>query len=249
MNVMARDALARSAILVVEDLARPVPGVVTVAGRAAGSAGRRMGDPDGRFGTPGGAGRAHSRADEAAGGRLPSGAGGPRGDEHHSPRPAVADRPDALEDPEPPRAHVESRRGGEHRLQPRAAPHREHPFARGADLQLHLSRIDQVRGRGDRGHRGARTEPPAVEPGGHPGARPPSGPVHESRGARPGLLPRERRGPAADARPDQAAQAPVAGRRDQRRGPAEPQRPGEPRATGPGRDEDHAMPGSPTCGG
>ena len=39
----------------------------------------------------------------------------------------------------------------------------------------------------------ARAESPAVEPGEYPGARPPSGPVHESRVARPELMPRERR--------------------------------------------------------
>ena len=43
----------------------------------------------------------------------------------------------------------------EHRQQPRAAPLGEHSFARGADLQLHLSRIDQFRGHRDRSHRGA----------------------------------------------------------------------------------------------
>src|SRR3954447_22960614 len=105
-----------------------------------------MGDPHGRFGTPRGGGWAHSRADEATGSRLSSRAGGPRGDEHQSPRPAKTERADATEDPEPPRTHVESRRRGEPRLQSRATPPREYSFARGADLQRHLSRIDQVRG-------------------------------------------------------------------------------------------------------
>ena len=73
---------------------------------------------------------------------------------------------------------------------------------------------------GHRGDRGARPQPPAAEPGRHPGPRPPPGAVHEPRGARPGLLPRERRGPEADAGPDQAPEAPAAGRGDQRRGPA-----------------------------
>ena len=239
MNMMARDTLARPPVLVVgiwlvlslapstlraEPLDRQVAEWVILMGGSV-----RLEGQDGRI----------RELTQAAGRRLSSRAGGPRGNQHQSPRPAEADRADAFEDPESPRAHVEPQRGVEHRLQPRAAPPREHSFARGADLQRHLSRIDQVRGPRDRGHRGARADPPAVEPGEYPGAGSPSGPVHESRGARPGLLPRGRRRPAADAGPHQAAQAPVAGRRDQRRGPAESRRSGEPRATGPGWDEDH----------
>ena len=239
MNTIPLAALARPAILVVEIWLALSLAASTAPGRARGPAGCRMGDPDGRFGTPRRAGRAHSRADEAAGSRLSSRAGGPGGNQHQPPRSAKTDRADAFEDPESPRTHVEPQRRVEHRLQPRAAPPREHSFARGADLQRHLSRIDQVRGRGHRSHRGARSEPPGVEPGEYRGARSSSGPVHESRGARPGLLPRERRRPAADARSHQAAQAPVAGCRDQRRGPAKSQRSRERRATGPGRDEDH----------
>ncbi len=164
---------------------------------------------------------------------------GPRRHEHPAPRFAAADRPDASEDPESARAHVEPQLRGDHRLQPRPAAHRGHQHARGAHLQLHLPGVDQVQRRWVEGDRPAGGQPQAAEPGGHSGARPPPRPVHESRVARPGLLPGERRRSEADARHDQAAAGSCCAMRDQRRGPAAPQRPARRRASRPGRHEDH----------
>ncbi len=221
----------------------------TAPGRDAGPAGRRVGHADGWLGPSRRTRRAHPRAGGPPGGGLPPGAGGPGGDEHQSPRFAAARRPDAPEDPPSPRADVEPERGVQHRLQPRAPPRRGHPDAGGADLQPHLSRIDQLRGPRARSHRPARPEPPGPEPRRHPGPRPPPGPIPESRGARPDLLPRGRRGPSAVGGPDEAEETPAAGRHDQRRGPAEPPRAGRTSSGWTLAGRGSRMPGWPTFAG